>query len=167
MRWVVVVFRASMWAMMPMSRPLSSGYLRAIFVSATSLLVPKMTEGLVALSHLVRLFPPLDRGPHPVSGVHELAGELLLHTLPRSGPGVTYDPAPGQRRAAVRPDLDRDLVGGAADPAGLDPQNPGGGLEGGVEDPDRGLLPPPPDAGQRARDDPPATAPLSPLHHHR
>src|SRR2546429_8953111 len=106
MRWVVVVFRASMWALMRLFRPLSGGYLRAIFVSATCLLVPKMTEGLVALSHLVGLFPPLDRGPHPVSGVHQLSGELLLHTLPRSGPGVTYDPAPGQRRAAGPADLD-------------------------------------------------------------
>src|SRR2546428_10196409 len=130
MRWVVVVFRASMWAMMPMSRPLSSGYLRAIFVSATCLLVSKMAEGLIALSHLVGLFPPLDRGPHPVSGVHQLSGELLLHTLPRSGPGVTYDPAPGQRRAAVRPDLDRHLVGGAADPAGPDLEHRGGVLQG-------------------------------------
>src|SRR2546425_10362750 len=112
---------------MPMFRALSSGYLRAIFVSPTSLLIPEMTEGLVALSHLVGLFPPLDRGPHPVSGVHELSGELLLHTLPRSGPGVTYDPAPGQRRAAVRPHLGRHLVGGAPDPAGLDPPHGGGG----------------------------------------
>src|SRR2546422_10392721 len=153
--------------MWPMSRTLPSGYLRPIFVSATSLLIPEMTEGLVALSHLVGLFPPLDRGPHPVSGVHELTGELLLHTLPRSGPGVTYDPAPGQRRAAVRPDLDRDLVGGAADPAGLDLQNRGGGLEGGGEDLDRVLLRPLPDAVQRAGDHPLGTAPRSPPDHER
>src|SRR2546422_2327721 len=152
--------------MWPMSRTLPSGYLRPIFVSATSLLIPEMTEGLVALSHLVGLFPPLDRGPHPVSGVHELSGELLLHTLPRSGPGVTYDPAPGQRRAAIRPDLDRHLVGGAADPAGLDLQNGGGVLQGGVEDLDRVLLRHLPDAVQRAVDDPLGSAPLPPLHHH-
>src|SRR2546422_5927983 len=152
--------------MMPMFRTLSSGYLRAIFVSATSLLILEMTEGLVALSHLVRLSPPLDRSPHPVSGVHELSGELLLHTLPRSGPGVTYDPAPGQRRAAVRPDLDRHLVGGAADPAGLDLQNRGGVLQGGREDLDRGLLRHLPDAVKRAVDDPLGSAPLPPLPHH-
>src|SRR5438552_18683434 len=93
-----------------------------------------MTEGLIALSHLVGLFPPLDRGPHPVSGVHELSGELLLHTLPRSGPGVTYDPAPGQRRAAIRPDLYRHLVGGAPDPARLDLEHWSGVLQRGVED---------------------------------
>src|SRR2546426_12721338 len=116
--------------MRPMFRPFSSGYPRAFFASATSLLIPEMTEGLVALSHLVGLFPPLDRGPDPVSSVHELSGELLLHTLPRSGPGVTYDPAPGQRRAAIRPDLDRHLVGGAADPAGLDLEHRGGVLQG-------------------------------------
>src|SRR5205814_6553089 len=101
-----------------------------IFVSATSLLIPEMTEGLVALSHLVRLFPPLDRRSHPARGVHELSGELLLHTLPRSGPRVTYDPAPGQRRAAVRPHLHRLLVGGPPDPAGLDLEHRGGVLQG-------------------------------------
>src|SRR6266852_585607 len=103
-------------------------------------LIPEVTEGLVAFSHLVRLFPPLDRGPHSVSGVHQLAGELLLHTLPRSGPGVTYDPTPGQRRAPVGPDLDRDLVGGATDPAGLDLQHGSGVLQGRIEDLDRVLL---------------------------
>src|SRR2546430_12595603 len=128
MRSVVVVFQASMWALLPFFRSFWSGYFRAIFVSATCLLVPKMTEGLIALSHLVGLFPPLDRGPHPVSGVHQLSGELLLHTLPRSGSGVTYDPAPGQRRAAVRADLDRQLIRRAADPAGLDLEHRGGVL---------------------------------------
>src|SRR5260370_27787977 len=121
MRSVVVVFPASMWAMMPMFRTLSSGYVRAIFVSA-NFLVPEVAESLVTLSHLVRLFAALDRGAHPVGGVHQLSGEFLLHRFPRSGPGVTHDPAPGQRRAAIRPDLDRHLVGGATDPAGLDPR---------------------------------------------
>src|SRR5256885_11456747 len=127
MRSVVVVFPASMWAMMPMFRTLSSGEVRAIFVSA-NFLVPEVAEGLVALSHLVRLFAALDGGAHAVGGVHQLPGELLLHRFPRSGPGVTHDPAPGQRRAAVRPDLDRHLVGGAADAAGGYLRPPGGAL---------------------------------------
>src|SRR2546423_13231467 len=87
-----------------------------------------MTEGLIALSHLVGLFPPLDRGPHPVSGVHQLSGELLLHTLPRSGPGVTYDPAPGQRRAAVLSDLDPHPIRRPPESAGVSHTPRGGGL---------------------------------------
>src|SRR3989440_9016389 len=123
-----------------------------------------MTESLVALSHFVGLFPPLDRRPHSVSGVHQLAGELLLHTLPRSGPGVTYDPAPGQRRAPVGPDLDRDLVGGATDPAGLDLEHGGGVLERRVEHLDRVLLGCLPDAIEGAIDDLLGRAPLASLH---
>src|SRR5256886_13606847 len=128
-------------------------------------LIPEVTESLIALSHFVGLFPPLDRRPHSVSGVHQLAGELLLHTLPRSGPGVTYDPAPGQRRAPVGPDLNRDLVGGATDPAGLDPAHGGGVLERRGEYLDRVLLGRLPDAVEGAVDDLLGRAPLAPRHH--
>src|SRR3979490_2069928 len=129
MRSVVVVFPASMWAMMPMFRTLSSAEARPLFGSA-NFLVPEVAKGLVAFSHLVRLFAALDGGAHPVGGVHHLSGELLLHRFPRSGPGVTDDPAPGQRRAAVGPDLDGHLVGGTTDPAGLDLEHRRGVLQG-------------------------------------
>src|SRR6202022_3703443 len=140
MRSVVVVFPASMWAMMPMFRTLSSAYVRAIFVVSATFLVPKVAESLVALSHLLGLFAALDGGADPVGGVHQFPGEFLLHTLPRSGPGVTYDPPPGERRAAVGPDFDRHLVSRATDPAGLDLQHGGGVLQGCVEDLDGALL---------------------------
>src|ERR1700730_1041779 len=164
MRSVVVVFPASMWAMMPMFRTLSSAYVRAIFVVSATFLVPEVAESLVAFSHLVRLFAALDGGADPVGGVHQFPGEFLLHTLPRWGPGVTYDPPPGQRRPAVGPDFHRHLVGRAADPAGLDLQHRGGVLQGRIEDLDGVLLGHLPDPVQGAVDDPLGRAPLAPLH---
>src|SRR6266571_2591177 len=97
--------------------------------------------------------------------VMPLSCQFLLHRFPRTGPRVTHDPAPGQRRAAVGPDLDRHLVGGAADPAGLDLEHRCCILQGCVEDLDGVLLGDLLDAVQGAVDHPLSRAPLAPLHH--
>src|ERR1700687_1638137 len=102
-----------MWAMIPMFRVFSRGNARA--ATATAISVPEMREGLVRLGHLVGVFFSLDRRPDNVGRVHELAGQLLRHALAAPPPGVADDPAPGERLAPVVPDLDGDLVGGAAD----------------------------------------------------
>src|ERR1700694_471668 len=79
-----------------------------------------MAEGLIALSHPMSLFLPLHGRADTVAGVKELERELLCHRFPASLPRETDQPAPGERKPALRPDLDRDLVGGAANAAGLD-----------------------------------------------
>ena len=58
--------------------------------------------------------------PRPFDGVDELGGELLAHALAVALAGGLDEPAHAERQAAVAADLDRDLVGGAADAARLD-----------------------------------------------
>src|SRR5690606_33363120 len=79
-------------------------------------------EGLVGLGHLVRVLAALDRGAEAVAGVEDLVHQALGHRLLATLPGVADQPAQGQRGAAARLDLDRHLVGGATDTAGLDLQ---------------------------------------------
>src|SRR5256885_12976996 len=79
-----------------------------------------MAEGLVGLGHLVRVFTSLDRRAEAVHRVHELCGELLAHALAAALAGGLDQPADAERKASIAADLDRDLVGGAADAAGLD-----------------------------------------------
>src|SRR5438445_2934771 len=107
-----------MWAMMPMFRVFSRANARVC--TATAISVPEVRKGLVGLGHLVGVFLALDGCPHPVGGVHQLGGELVRHALPSAGARVPDDPAPGQRLAPVVPDLDGDLVGGAAHALRLD-----------------------------------------------
>src|ERR1700726_1420277 len=106
-----------MWAMIPMFRVFSRGNARA--ATATDMSVPEVRESLVRLGHLVGVFLALDRRADSVGGVHQLAGGLLGHALATPAPRVSDDPAPCQRLAPVVADLDRHLVGGAADPLGL------------------------------------------------
>src|SRR5216684_1163231 len=79
-----------------------------------------MTEGLVGLRHLVSLFLAPHRAAGVVHRVHELAREALGHRLPRALARGLDDPAHRERGATVRADLDRDLVGRAADATRLD-----------------------------------------------
>src|SRR5258708_25414139 len=79
-----------------------------------------MAEGPVGLRHLVRVFSSLDRRAEAVHGIDELGGELLAHALAVALAGRLDEPADTERHAAVAPDLDRDLVGRATHPAGLD-----------------------------------------------
>src|SRR5438067_12713875 len=103
-------------------------------MSSVLLLVPEMAESLVAFGHPVGLFLPLHGAAGVVGGVEQLKGELLRHSFPASGARKTHQPAAGKGEPALGPDLDRDLVGGAAHTAGLDLQQRGGVAKGGVED---------------------------------
>src|ERR1700730_10574836 len=115
--------------------------------------VPEVREGLVRLSHLVGIFLPLDRRAHAVGGVHQLAGELLGHALAAAAPRVADDPAPRQRLAPIVADLDRYLVGGAADPLGLDFEDRRDVANRLVEDVERLLARGAPDLLERVVDD--------------
>src|SRR5512143_3063685 len=79
-----------------------------------------MGERLVRLGHLVGIFLLLERVAAVVVGVEELAREALDHGLLGPLPRVPDQPADREGLASLRTDLDRDLVGGAADPAGFD-----------------------------------------------
>src|SRR6266436_698610 len=121
MRSVVVVLPASICAMIPMFRTLSIATGRSCIFSAKliSLSVPEVGESLVAFRHPVGFFLALDSPARVLGGVEDLECQLLGHALPASLPGKTHDPAPREGEPALRPDLDGDLVRGAADAAGL------------------------------------------------
>src|SRR5438876_11850246 len=108
-----------MWAMIPMLRTRSSGYSRAVagfpaFVSIviTTSALPRLPlvvgERLVGFGHLVRLLLAANGGAGVVHRVHELAGELLGHGLPRTLACGLDEPAHRQRAAARGGDLDGD-----------------------------------------------------------
>src|SRR5712692_7095177 len=142
MRSVVVVLPASMWAMIPMFRTLSIATGRSVTLRATliSLLVPEVRKSLVAFRHPVGFFLALDGPTRVLRGVEDLERQLLRHALAAALAGEAHDPAPRQGQPALGPDLDRDLVRGAADTAGLDLEQRGGVAQRGVEDLDRLLL---------------------------
>src|SRR5229473_3429318 len=142
MRSVVVVLPASICAMIPMFRTLSIATGRSCIFSATliSLLVPEVGESLVAFRHPVGFLFALDRAASVLGSVKQLERELLRHALPAPLPGETDDPAARQRQPALRPDLDRDLVGRATDTPRLDLEQRGGVAKGQVEDLQRLLL---------------------------
>src|SRR5438270_5870197 len=123
-----------------------------------------MTESLVALGHPVSLFLPLHGRADTVGGVKQLERELLSHRFPASLARETDQPAAGEREAALGAALDRDLVGGAADPAGFDLQLRGGVADGEVEDLERFLLGLPGGALQRVVDDALGDRALAALH---
>src|SRR5690606_30986360 len=76
-----------------------------------------MREGAVGFGHLVRVLTLLDGGATVVGRIEQLARQAVDHgglvALARSGD----QPADGQRLTALRADVDRHLVGGAADTA--------------------------------------------------
>src|SRR5436190_11275817 len=77
-------------------------------------------EGLVGLGHLVGVLALLHRGTEAVGGVEDLVHQALGHRLLTTVRGVPDQPAQRQRGPTCSLDLDRDLVGGATDPTGLD-----------------------------------------------
>src|SRR5512136_2583082 len=94
MRSVVVVFPASMWALIPMFLVRSSGYCLGI-CSCFSPSDPsplEMGERLVGLGHLVRVFFLLHRIPLAVGGGNKLRGELLGHRFVLPVAGVADEP---------------------------------------------------------------------------
>src|SRR5262249_10956453 len=117
---VVVVLPASMCAMIPMFRTLSIATGRSAIFSATFIsLIPEVAEGLVAFSHPMGLFLPLDRPARVLRRVADLERDLLGHALAAPLAGEAHDPATGERQPPVGTDLDRNLVRRATDAARL------------------------------------------------
>src|SRR5260221_12929461 len=123
-----------------------------------------MAEGLVGLRHLVGVLAPLDRRAEAVHRIDELGRELLAHALPARLAARLPEPADAEGQAPIAPDLDRDLVGGAADAARLDLDDRRGVAERRLEDlearPLRRRLGP----GQRLPQDPLGKVALAVLH---
>src|SRR5262245_47825737 len=111
MRSVVVVFPASMCAMMPMFRVFSNGVVRGInpLRPTNSLLPPVMSERLVRFSHPVRIVLLLNRIAAVVRGVHQLSSELFFHRFLASRPRVRENPTDAQGGPPVRPDFNGHL----------------------------------------------------------
>src|SRR5229473_2530516 len=99
-----------------------------------------MGESLVAFRHSVGFFLALDCSTRVLGGVEDLERKLLGHALPATLARETHDPAAGEGKPALGPDLDWDLVGGAADSARLHLQQRGGVAKGRLEDLERLLL---------------------------
>src|SRR5207244_2285460 len=70
-----------------------------------------MTESFVAFGHPVGLLFALHRAAGVLRSIQNLERELLAHTLPAPLARETHDPAARERKPALRPDLDRHLVG--------------------------------------------------------
>ena len=77
-------------------------------------------ERAVGLRHLEQVLTLLDGSADAVGGVHDLVGQTLGHRLLAALAAEADDPADRQRRRATGADLDRHLVGGAADTLRLD-----------------------------------------------
>src|SRR5699024_6512288 len=75
-------------------------------------------ERPVRLGHLVGVLTALDRGAQAVRGVQDLVGETLDHRVLTTLTGEGHQPAQCEGGGPAGPDLDRDLVRGAADAAG-------------------------------------------------
>src|SRR5947209_6964212 len=112
-----------------------------------------MAESLVRLSHTMGVFFSLHGPAGVVAGVEELVRQLLGHAPTATLPREPYQPPTGERQPAVRPDLDRHLVGGAADAPGLDLQQRRGVAQRPLEDLDRLLLALPARTAQGVVDD--------------
>src|ERR1700704_2465884 len=76
-----------------------------------------MRKRTVGFRHAMRVFPLLDRIAAIIGGVHQLRRQTIDHRLVVAAARGVDDPANGKRLAALRADLDRHLIGCAADPA--------------------------------------------------
>src|SRR5208282_129902 len=128
MRSVVVVFPASMWAMMPMFLQRSNGTVLGTTINSfwgseisfwllassqkrvTSLLPPVMRERLVRFRHAMHVFFFLDGGAFAVRGVEQLVRQLLDHSFFAAAARVAHNPANRQRSPAVGGNFDRHLI---------------------------------------------------------
>src|SRR5260221_1574748 len=123
-----------------------------------------MAEGLGAIPLLGGRPGPLARRSEGVHRIDELGRELLAHALAASLASRLHEPADAEGQAPIAPDLDRDLVGGAADAARLDLDDRRGVAERRLEDlearPLRRRLGP----GQRLPQDPLGEVALAVLH---
>src|SRR6188768_2670855 len=84
-----------------------------------------MRERFVRLRHAVDVVFPLPGAALLLVGVEDLAGETLGHRVLATGPGELNEPADRQGAGATGGDLDRHLVGGAADAAGANLEHRG------------------------------------------
>ena len=82
-----------------------------------------MGESLVGFGHLMGVVTFLDSTAGVVERVHDLAGKAFLHGLLRAVSGIGGEPPEPQGLPPLGTDFHRDLVGGAADTAGLDFQD--------------------------------------------
>src|SRR4051812_37185359 len=105
--------------MMPILRKFSKDVVRGMS-PVLGVLPAVMYEGSVGLRHAMRIFAALDRSALAVSGVEQLAGQLLVHRAATAGARRAHQPAHGQRDAALGPNVHRHLVRGATDAARLD-----------------------------------------------
>ena len=78
-----------------------------------------MRESLVGFCHLVGIFALLDSAANVVGSVDDLGGQASGHGLFTTAAAVQSQPAQAEGLAAGGADLQGNLVGGAADTAGL------------------------------------------------
>ncbi len=78
-----------------------------------------MGKGLIGLGHAMGVIAPLDRAAAIGGRIKKLAGKFLRHRLFVAGLGKADQPPDGQGLLTVPAHLDRHLIGGAADSAGL------------------------------------------------
>src|ERR671920_1993393 len=102
----------------PLQRDLS-GYL---YSHISSSLPPVMGKSPVGLCHPMRIFLALDARADVVFGVEDLPRQPAAHRLLAPGAGEADHPAQRQRVGPAGIDLDRHLVGRAADAPALDLQ---------------------------------------------
>src|SRR3954470_2654006 len=119
MRSVVVVFPASMCAMIPIFRTRSRAMLVAT-ATVSSPLPAVVREGLVGLRHPVHVVLALERAALFVERVEDLAGQLRGHPLLAPVAREGDEPADRQRTAAALRHLDGHLVVRTADTPALD-----------------------------------------------
>src|SRR6185295_20165686 len=96
-------------------------------------------KGLVGLRHAEDVVLALERAALLGLRVEQLVGEPLRHRLLATVAGELDEPAHGERAGAAGRDLDRHLVGRAADTAGADLEHRGERLDGRLERLDRVL----------------------------
>src|ERR1700743_3005586 len=130
MRSVVVVLPASICAEIPMFRYRSIGVARATVVTKRSFdkgwqkrLPAVVSEGLVSLSHAVRVFAFADGGTTVLRGVHQLVSKAERHGLLAAVTSSLDDPTHSQCLAASGANFNGYLGGGTTDAARLHPDD--------------------------------------------
>src|SRR5581483_12186046 len=91
-----------------------------------------VSEGLVGLRHAVDVVLALVGVALLLRGVEQLVGQALRHRLLAAGAGELDQPAHGKGASPAGGNLDRYLIGGAADAAGADLEHRGQGLDSGL-----------------------------------
>src|SRR5207253_10551497 len=93
-----------------------------------------MRESFICLGHAVDVVLPLPGAALLLVGVEDLGGEALGHRVLATGTGELDQPADRKGAGAAGGNLDRDLVGGAADTAGADLEDRGKGFDRRLQD---------------------------------